>query len=66
MMLYRNRQLCIYIYSHTHPHTHTHTHTHTCADTNNIQTVGAKDNDTYLKCSEKINVVKDHRRAKYQ
>ena len=45
--------------THTHKtHTHTHTqharaHTHKCADTNTIQTVGAKDNNTQLKCSEK-------------
>ena len=45
--------------AHTHTqNTHTHTqharaHTHKCADTNTIQTVGAKDNNTQLKCSEK-------------
>ena len=47
MTLYRYRQLYIYIYIHTHAHIHTHhMYTHMCADTNTIQTVGAKGNDT--------------------
>ena len=44
--------------AHTHTYTHTprtRAHTHKCADTNTIQTVGEKDNDTQLKCSEKRN-----------
>ena len=40
----------------THTHIHTHTHTHKCADTNTIQTVGAKDN-TQMKYLEKRNVL---------
>ena len=44
-------------YTHTHTHIHTHTHTHTCEHTNTIQTVGAKDSITQLKCSEKRNVM---------
>ena len=49
-----------HIHTHTHTYTHTtrmHTHTHKCTDTNTIQTVGAKDDDTQLKCSEKRNVL---------
>ena len=46
-------------HTHAHKHRHTtrmHTHTHKCADTNTIQTVGAKDN-TQMKYLEKRNVL---------
>ena len=54
-MLYRHRQLLTH--THAHPHTNMHAHTYKCAHTNTIQTVGVKDNNTQLKCSEKRNVL---------
>ena len=70
-MLYGHRKLlytpphthtCMHARAHTHTNTHTHTPhacvlTHKCADTNTIQTAGAKDNNTQLKCAEKRNVL---------
>ena len=61
-MLHRHRQLCIFnIYTPTPTPTHTYTHTthaytHKCAHTSTIQSVGAKGNNTQLKCSENRNV----------